>query len=134
MKTRLIFDHFLLPSYRAMQKQIVYARNPKTRGYAMSEIGRVKQQVAAMIQSDENRGRLERERTISYPMDVWCTYYKSGRAYDHDNALTSVNKFIIDTLVRLGYLPDDTPKYITPHIPKYVHCKKGEERVVVEIG
>jgi len=134
MTTRLILPGFRLPSYNSLQQNALFIGSKRGRGMLMGKIKKIKAEVAALLKSEGNQKAWHRERTISYPFHIYFTYYKSGRAYDHDNALMSANKFILDTMVQLGMLQDDNPAHVTPHLPEYVKCKKGEEKVIVEIN
>jgi hypothetical protein len=133
MRTRLILPGFRLPSYNTLMQNMAFVRSSWGRRKIQLEIGALKAEVAALLQSDGNQKAWNRERTISWPIHVYFTYHKSGRAYDHDNALMSANKFIVDTMVQLGMLQDDDPAHVTPHLPEYVRCKRGEEKVIVDV-
>lgn len=133
MRTRLILPGFRLPSYNALQQNALFMKSGRGRGMLMAKIGKIKAEVAMLLQSEENQKVWNRERTISLPMDIYVTYYKSGRAYDHDNALMAVNKFIIDTMVKIEMLQDDDPAHVRPHLPEHIRCKRGEERVIVDV-
>jgi hypothetical protein len=133
MRNRLILPGFRLPSYNSLQQNALFMKSGRGRGMLMGKIKQIKADVAVLLQSAENQNAWTQERTLSYPLHIYFTYYKSGRAYDHDNALMSANKFIIDTMVQLGMLQDDDPAHVTPHLPEYVKCKRGEEKVIVDV-
>lgn len=133
MRTRLILSGFRLPSYNSLQQNALFMKSGRGRGMLMGQIKKIKAQVATLLLSEENQKAWNRERTLSYPFHIYFTYYKSGKAYDHDNALMSANKFIIDTMVKTGMLQDDDPAHVTPHLPEYVWCKRGEEKVIVDV-
>ena len=133
MRTRLILPGFRLPSYNSLQQNALFMKSGRGRGMLMGQIKKIKAEVAALLKSEDNQKAWNRERTVSWRIHIYFTYHKSGRAYDHDNALMSANKFIVDTMVQLGMLQDDDPAHVTPHLPEYVKCKRGEEQVIVDV-
>lgn len=55
------------------------------------------------------KGKVPRE---SYPVTVELVWYKGdNRVADSDNIATTL-KYCIDALVRIGVLPDDSPRYV----------------------
>lgn len=69
------------------------------------------------------------------PMDgmvrLHIDWYEHNAARDADNVSFAV-KFVLDTLVRLGIMPDDDRKHFTRHSHQ-VHVDKDNPRVVVRM-
>lgn len=69
---------------------------------------------------------------VPHPCKVVCTYYITGqRECDIDNAFLAV-KFANDSIVSLGYLTDDSYKYVKEVTYKYGGCDKHNPRYEVE--
>lgn len=49
---------------------------------------------------------------IKNPVKLHFTWYEANRKRDEDN-VKSAKKFLIDALVKGGWLPDDSPKYVS---------------------
>lgn len=65
-------------------------------------------------------------KTIKTPITLSVTQF-CKRLRDVDNAVISA-KFCLDTLKEHGYIPDDSPEYVSQVI---LECKKGKENKTV---
>ncbi len=54
-----------------------------------------------------------------------------GKAFDDDNALMIINKIVIDSLVKAGYLPGDQPKWLRQEIPEYIG-NEAQPRLILQ--
>ena len=62
------------------------------------------------------------EKPLDYPIEVWVVEY-CKRLRDSDSAVIAV-KLFGDSLVKGGWLPDDSPKYIEA---VHLTCKKANK-------
>lgn len=70
-------------------------------------------------------------KPIQKPCEIYIEYYEKTKRRDCDNIMGGGNKFILDTLVEMQIIPNDSRKWV-----KQVHCtvKDGvEDCVIVEI-
>jgi len=61
---------------------------------------------------------------LKWPITVNCTLYAKRQPRDADGAVMAV-KFAQDALVEYGYLPNDSPEYISTVI---LSSKKAEDK------
>ena len=123
---------YRLPSYNRLMQNMAFARSAWGRRKIQLEIKALKQHAGKLLFSADNKMALQ-QCFIRYPLHITTIYAKSGKAYDHPNALISLDKFIIDTMVQLGIIPDDDPAHVTYGEIKYVKCKRGKEYVILNI-
>lgn len=69
---------------------------------------------------------------LQYPITLSCTLFSKGNARDADNCVIG-SKFAGDALVKYGYLPDDSPKYISTVILNSKKSEDGEDKTVIQI-
>ena len=67
-----------------------------------------------------------------FPVTVRITVYEPDRRRDWDGSAGFAMKSVLDGLVDAGYLPDDSPRYVWPVVPK-VEFDRKRPRVEVEI-
>jgi hypothetical protein len=81
------------------------------------------------------RDQLERQGwsgQVPTPVCVTCTLYNSGaREQDVDNCFIA-EKFALDAVVSLGYLPDDNVKYVKRIIYEY-GGKTSDPRIEIQL-
>ena len=70
-------------------------------------------------------------KTIATPIGITCNWYEPNNRRDIDNVVFAI-KFIQDSLVTLGVIPDDSRKYITK-LAHQVFTDKNNPRVEVII-
>ena len=70
-------------------------------------------------------------RATSHPVTVAIEWYEPTRRRDTDN-ITAGAKFILDALVEIGKLPNDSQAYVTG-ITHTVHVDKADPRIVVTL-
>jgi hypothetical protein len=61
-------------------------------------------------------------------------HYGSVIQMDDDNAITSVNKLLIDPLVRCQYFKSDKPDKIKQTIPTWTQVQKGSEFITLTMS
>lgn len=95
---------------------------------------KLKADMEALVTEAAKEARI---RPAKAPVEIHVTYYEGkttprSRVRDLDNVAGGGNKFILDALVSMGVIPDDSPA----NLPRlYVRGFKatGEPRIVVEI-
>jgi Holliday junction resolvase RusA-like endonuclease len=75
--------------------------------------------------------RTHRPPTFDGPVFVRFAWHERDRRRDADN-VAFAKKFILDALVDLGVLPDDSRKYVTGFADEF-HLDRQSPRVVVTI-
>lgn len=66
-----------------------------------------------------------------YPLTIKTTYYEPNNRRDIDNVSFAI-KFILDSLVKTGIIPDDSKKYVNKRIDVVV-VDRNNPRIEVEL-
>ena len=75
--------------------------------------------------------RVRRPPTFDGPVFITFAWHEPNRRRDADN-VAFAKKFILDALVDLGVLPDDSRRYVTGFADEF-HVDRQSPRVVVTI-
>lgn len=67
----------------------------------------------------------------NYPVKLKIDWYEPNRKKDIDN-ITFSTKFILDSLVKMNIIEDDSQKYIN-EIEHYIHVDKNQPRIEVSL-
>ena len=107
----IIPTHIDIPRKRSKPKRIYFSFNVvKTLHYQV--YNDVKHRVGDLIRDQLAKESGAEWVALKPPVQVICTMYNNGeRSQDLDNAFPVV-KFSLDALVNLGYLPDDSVKFV----------------------
>jgi hypothetical protein len=78
------------------------------------------------------QGQIQQIITITWPVKLRCKYYLKREA-DIGNIHSVVEKFFLDSLVTLGRLPDDGPRYVVGATYEFAGYDTKRPRCEIEI-
>lgn len=107
-----------------------YINACRTNVHAGNHMKRTNQAVVRMALL-KARGKAKTPKVTEYPCKVKITWYEPDRRRDVDNVTFGV-KFILDELVNMGVIIDDSRKYVS-EIHHEVLTDKHDPRIEVEI-
>lgn len=119
-----------LLGYNQLTKPLVFMT--RGRNVYKAQIGELKEKCLLEMMND---GQLDDLCAMAKcgTITLNSTYYKTGRAYDDDNAMLGINKLFIDPLVKKGILQDDTVSKLKQSSPVGIRViNKSEERVILK--
>lgn len=93
------------------------------------QANKTKQSIQEIIQWDIKAQRVG--KPTSYPVEVYINWYEPNDKRDVDN-IQSGQKFILDALVNVGILENDSRKYVS-QIHHMVYTDRDKPRIEVEI-
>lgn len=71
------------------------------------------------------------KKVEKYPLKIVINWYEKNMRRDIDN-ITFSTKFILDSLVKMEIIEDDSQKYIN-EIEHYIHVDKNQPRIEVTL-
>lgn len=100
-----------------------YVRECRTNPYQAAKYKRETESMVSIY--------LARLPVFKNPIVIHFTWVEENHRRDLDNICGGGRKFILDSMVKLGKIPDDSHRYIKGFTDKFVYAKKA--KVILEI-